>query len=758
MILRCMRVFCIMVLLFCKAHIVLCADYDCDTGFIAEATELEQLFRDDRQGGLQSPGSTDSSADPDLAPSDAALYVLGSRGKTGKAAMRRTRLVERLKAGPVRFADVRAEYYGGGESVFHSDILDAMYHSVDVYKEKGSFYCLPYLRKNIKPLTNIEIAMFNLLKEDTLSWFDVCFALYRQGCRESPEFLRNLEAAIFVANARPRGCKIFIARDAKFHASAQTILSEICGLSRQDFELYMRNIPEQHVGILQHRRHKAVVRHLWTLNNNGSLTKLKSMKAAMHDVPEDCDDSEKDQFAWKFFGTQAQQIMMFLRKRVNQELPVQDSLEKICAARNSNESWRDLLRVVLMLGTHEPIIYNKAAQTMKLLCEPIPILQPEENTNLFTMVYDVIRRTPTRPIREEFAYHACRGGYWKEGFSNPAKEEFFALITRYRVFLAIMGYVGIDVCTLRTRPQVQRCHAMWCLKETERGLKYPDDLGGLLPFTQPEDMKVMSDLHAFTQSAEFSVFRRYTRRLLTEAGALIAEHLRKQPLLGGVLWGFCHSVGLQTVEQMWEVAGDLTQREEGGRLIYDQKTGVFSWRDVALPQPEEESLVAAVFFFKHQEPKIKNMELCYMLQQDGFQNMTPVVVSAILQGLGVLGFYYDEEETYVGVRSAVNKMLTQEKKLQTNLHKQGELLQHSQLAKRVVRWVHNGSFDKLWVAYQDTKRYIPKKNTLLQGDGPPEAKRLKVAQPSCPDDVILFEIPALHAILMNKNTAAQKTP
>lgn len=197
---------------------------------------------------------------------------------------------------------------------------------------------------------------------------------------------------------------------------------------------------------------------------------------------------------------------------------------------------------------------------------------------------------------------------------------------------------------------------------------------------------------------------------------------------------FCTNMGVKTDEEAWDVAGTLTQRKDGARLIYDLQKHMFFWDDDScVPNPSEDTLVAKVFSLSQAYPDMQEKVFCYMLKQKGFQGVNVADVREIQVGLGALGLHPITQEADTQLRKNIDCILSP------------DFTSHAlndDCAHRVAGWVRNGPFHKLWQAYQEA-----------QGAEPPCKRQKLDKNPRSAEDIICSEMPNLYTILQKYSAA-----
>lgn len=647
------------------------------------------------------------------------------------------RIIAILTGKDVRFEDLKDTCYKN-RGLFCEDILQAMHKGADIRQTKPGYYRYHGQLKEVhQPSEDVSIAMFNILKERVITLFDLKFCLYLQGYRSyTPAYLNHLEGALVVGNVHPYRSKI----NAHDFRSFDT-LQEIWRMRQEDthehFCSYMNNPGScTHATVLSIRRNKRILIRLKDLYDREILPELEILHAAYsqgagvdkNDHKEDCTPREN----------RKSKIMQVLRNNQNTEISLRYLLRE-SGLPQEGQGKTMLLGVVTSLALRDvPIVYDKDAASVTLLSQVIAQKTPKPNTNLLTMVYDLTSCYQEGINLDEMAYYAYREGYWPEGFGRGQKKIFCNCVNDYRKFLAILGYIDACCCEPKQRGRISCQRDIWKIVRGAGGVRDIEHYRSSCPNIIESDLDVMRALYTFYQGEEFLCFCFYfgeqnmrKRDELNKRLQCVEERVRAGPATVLDLQIFYNeSFGLDDSQSMWDIAGILTNRKSG-RLIYDPQRAMFSWdNDSCVPTPSENTLVAEVFSLINIDRDMPEEVLGHMLKQKGFQDVDEEDVQKIKIGLSVLGLRSGRGVCGAQVRKAINAILD------PGCNPDGVL---SEVADRVVCWVHSGSFLKLWRAYKETLEV------------PPPVKRKKPgACRRSPENIIHSEIPALYAILQKE--------
>lgn len=728
-------------------------------------------------------------------------------GRMGKPSVRgATLLLQLQKKEGASFNDLKNnEYAGKNRSVFHTDILTEMHYYADIRKaEDGRYRYLGQLQSCDLPDKHVAIAMFENLRARNTSLFEISFELYTQGYRKySPDFLRWLEIALIVIDVHPYGRQAST-KDPHFVAKIKSCWDKVQGMCDKDFDAYLQAPSEaSHVEIAGVKCARRILYRLRDLKSQGDLEQLERMKKDMRSKAVQDDKKTAQSGGRTLKVSRQQQVLDILQKNTNKEVLLENIWKEMHISSKKGADVALVALLALALGK-QPIIYDKDAGTVKLLSQERPIMPPEEGTNLLTMVYDVIIRYAHNITREEVAYYAYRGGYWLE-FKRGGAGRFYTLLNQYKEFLAIQGYIHYKVCPKNRHPVIWYQSQMWRNRFLGRDVAPYEhdflhdfaestDVSNAYGLTESVDMvstyqmgtvadmsaiygvdaadeipevcddeekiaKLTQDTERFLESEEYAVFCHYIAR--KKHACVLEKCLKEGPIPLPSYWSVCEGCDIKTWQDLWDAAGVLTRKKEGGRLMYNLQLSEFFWDYTgSVPNPEKNEMVAAVFALKYDKPAMPDHVIAHMLKQQGFRNVSSGSVLEILQGLDVFGLCSVQGNMEDHARSTVNHarrfvdlLLKPDANPACVLGSSGCMTQSYVLAQRVVEWVHNGAATRLWEVYQEKNISVTlQEKTADEEGGEPSRKRLRLQEDLLrPERIVQLEMPSLYAMLQQKN-------
>lgn len=747
---------------------------DSDDFLVSQAEFIDPIFGDtqifgdavltnDEHGVVDesAPSTTTSvkqinSAQTEEVPNKSSAMLKAGEGKLNFSVSfmtthtRAHKLMEILTKGEVCFVDVKDMYSQClDHHSFQLDILYLMRNNVDIRETKSNYYqCFGVLKEASPPSEAVAIAMFNLLSEKRRSLFDLYFQLYLRGYREfSTCSLRVLEGALNVGGVHPYDRDIVSQKGLSISAECKKVWAEVKDLSYADMMTYLSELPEKHAYTLQEMRYSRLITCLWRLKEKGTLKILQEMRGSL--------EAEADKRTRKSQKMSRQhQIMTILIAHKNKEIALNDVFRMVTDTQKSMQirplSCKNaLLKVVLPLaiGVH-PIIYDKEKQTVKLLDQPMPLERPKKNTNLLTMIYDLMTKYEGCITSEELNYYAYKWGYWLE-CQKKGRQRFDLCANRYKESLAIQGYIDISSFAKGDQEDILCQRKIWSLVVQEGEVH---DLAYYKKFyvdVIQKDIDAVRAVHALQKTPEFVIFYAYVKELDKARNATAEDCckclevvLRQSPMTAEVFSVFCGLFGLKTEQEIWDIASRLTRRTKDGRLIYEPKKCLFSWdSEGCFPQPKKEAFLATLFSLKFDFPDIENKTLLYMIGQNGFQDVTAVDVHEALYGFAVLGLYSPYEQYLTQERHLVQLILAsdaQQPEPEVNDH--GRILWAWKIAYIVVNWMRDGSLHNFW------RFYLGAPESVLP------AKRMKLQTSSSDsEDSLLIKIPRIYHVVQPKN-------
>lgn len=418
-----------------------------------------------------------------------------------------------LKNKSTSFADVRKTLFRSvSKNIFQQSILKLMYYDMDICEREGGFYCTGKLNHGPTPSEHVAVSMLKLLNERALLPFDVKFQLYQQGHRDyTPEHLEDIETALMIAGMHPYNQKVHFRGCDDLCTKLKEIWEKVKGLSKQALHAYLCEPPtDEYYLILKKKQYERVVWCLWKLREDGVIgvfEKRRSTECA------EKDELNLDQQVSKKTNRK-DPIMNVLRANINQAILITD-FPKMAGLRSYNKQGKAtaLVALIPVALDERRVVYNKEESTIKLLDKDVAIGQPQEDTNLLTLVYDLIVKYETTLIKEEMAYFADRGGYWPRGFKKGGRRLFYGSVDWYKAVLVIMGYIDVAYSPKAWGASIQRQRLLWPLvaqKDIMQGLAYyKKDCENM---TQ-DDLDTLRQVKLFQQSSEFIVFDHHWTKL-----------------------------------------------------------------------------------------------------------------------------------------------------------------------------------------------------------------------------------------------------
>lgn len=648
------------------------------------------------------------------------------------------KLLNTLCEGSITFEDVQSSHYSGlTRKQFQSDILGLMCCGSDIREVRRECYqCFGKLHNIVMPSENVAIAMFHQLCPKPMTLFDLKFQLYVKNYRAcTPALLGILEMALGVGEVHPHDRCVISSTGKNITEVIKKIWKDVQDLSDDGFDTYLKDAKE-HDEYLQQPRYRSVLRYLRELKQCGVLAKLQTLKKEQPPSLDACAGAQLLQ------GTpnvdRLDRVKTILTERIDQEVSLDDLLEMTTFPGEKKGKKAVLTRAVLAVALNgNPIIYDKDNQKVRLLRAQTPRGQPAPNQNLLTVVYDLVKKYRMNLMDIEVGYYADRGGYWPQDMGRRA---FFRLFNWYRVVLAVMGYTDVFCCLRTAHDAVVRQKAIWPVVKEEDTKKSLDYYKKIHKDVTMRDVDDVFEIKAWQKNPIFIAFLKYIEEpappyigVVERCAHIVEQNLRQYSIKQGDFWDLCVSCGMQSVQEMWEVAGVLTQRTSEGRLIYEPQSSEFHWDHSSCPVPSEDALIASIFVLLYDIPNITNDVLMHMLKQGGFRVGLGDVFE-ILHGLAVLGMCDRSEKFLTKERETVDLLLTQGTKVTFDTDQV-----EYRIAHMVVCWAYNGSLVKLWQAYERKVQ-----------ENPPSCKYQKLPGMSCrPENMIHSQMPHLDAFLKN---------
>lgn len=685
----------------------------------------------DPESCVKDPGSSEDAAGDD----DAGQTACEDMRTSLDTQERYECLMRRLEKTSLGFADVRADY-GGRLHIFQADILQAMHKGFDISEDDGRYRCLGRLRENPKPTECVSVAMFNLIRQNTLSLFDLRFQLYKRGYRSySPEYLVDLEKALAVGAVHPDDRRVEAKSDVRAHEWLQSVWQRIRDFSKSDAQAYLNDVDDNGRKKVP-KKYRKILWRLWKMQSDGDLEALQALK-----VQRSSEDSQEQSLRPKGSMTMNHQskrhVLAFLQARKNQTLSVESILDAASVQSRSGKVSELIETVILLALDGWPILYDKESASVTFLDRDFSVDQPLSGRNLLTVVYDLVQQYGRKINHAEIAYYVRRGGYWPKDIPDRDVRAFYKHLRWCKNMLAICGYTTPGCCSSADRVDVARKRALFDAmqkEKRERGLSYYESV--VKGVTQ-EDMNVVENAIKLLETPDFVVLSEYVWDLNVRSGARmqadrVQAFLSSGPLPLSSLAVLCRAFGMEHEEGIWGVLRPLTQRERGGRLLYDPKTTTCVWDNADSYHAIEESMyVAEIYSLQKDYPHMSQQELSHMLTQRGVRNAAMINIQNVLFGLELLGFRPISEGVSVLSRDTLMAILTS-----GDAHAPGEddcsvQRQSWEVAQEVCSWISNGAMERLCAAISaEDAESLPQEDVRGSEEEEPCCKRQKLASDS----------------------------
>ena len=710
---------------------------------------------------LQRTHSPSSATEGDDASLDCAEYQDDDASPNTPTHTREAALLKALTGAWRRFADCKDEVYADKQlSAFRADILQAMHKGADIHRRNDQYRCFGQLKGWSPPSDSVAIAMFNLLVGSSKSLFTLSFQLYEKGYRQySPEYLICLEGALVVGNVQPQ-------KVALKNSSAPYLMRKIWMKIKQDERLHgiqitlarYQEMIESALKKSLYRHQERIISSLWRLDASGELAYLQGL---MKNRVSGLKGSAGGPLTMGFRSGDA--IMQFLQLHKNKNVSIDCIADSVDLPLYVNRGPRSLLRCILSLALEgAPIVYNKAAYSVTLLEEDVSSVPPRENTNLLTMLYDLIRLYGADMSREEVAYYAMRQGHLPLNAGKKRIQDFNTEVDWYKQILVIHGHIGVQCCKRSERASIVVRQSMWETVLHDKEVKTLEYYQKSLPNAQQEDVDVISTVYTLQETREMVVFFNHIQRstlgkdLRLEREDFIKKSLQKNALRRERLWSLCENFGMQQEQDLWDAAKSLTKKTSGGRLLYLPVRALFVWESSTDYFPGDEvERVSEIYSLHYDYPDMIMQEFVHMLVQRGFPSANMYDIQRVLQGLELLGLcpIKDEssDESWGLQRRALHAMIAETSK--PSAHASTESAYEISTAREVHSWLESGAMEKLWQTYLDVKD----DEKAFEGLGCAEegscSKRQKLDGQVLrdePEDIIARDIPALKDFLVLK--------
>lgn len=667
-------------------------------------------------------------------------------------------LLERLNRGKVCFEDVKKSLYPKSNVlVFQEDILRLMRDNIDICRSGKGFMCTGKVRsKDFCPLLHVSEAMFMILCDETMTLFDMKFELYSKGyVHYAREFLLCLEMALIVGDVHPHSREIRAKGNVHMNAKLKAIWQKVQGfISSELTDFLSRKHDRGHEDYLG-SFYKRVIKILWDLKDTKLLRRLEELKAEL-------DASRQPLTALSpLHVSRKAQVLAVVQRYKNQEFTIPDIITLLDIPISAG-CRRVFLQSALLLALDGfPIIYHKYSQSIMFLDPAADVSVPPEGTNFLTMLYDLSEEYQTQLLPEEIAYYAHKGGYLEQDANGKVtnRAKLFERIDACQEALAVQEYIDVAHCAVKNQNKIRRHKMLWptILKEdTEYTLTY---YRRIFYLATQKDLNDLRELKKRIKEEDFIVLRNHvscsTVERMTITGAdFVQSCLCRRDYTFSDLLSLCQRRGMH-VKDLWDAAGALTCREEGGRLLYFPDEERFVWDSKSrMPTPLECSFVARCFTLQSMYPNATHAAIAHMLKQEGFCNTLPTRVKQTMRGLETLGLnpclVYAPFGHFYKQRQFLNLMLTENATIVPDRGASGSVSWQWKTAQMVLSWQKDKTMELLLQAYIKRQGYEQKDASDQDGVIPP-VKRQKMEEGlqtfGC---IIRDEIPELYSLLCKK--------
>lgn len=661
----------------------------------------------------------------------------------------RTWLLNILSKEPVCFADIaKLDSPIYCEVVFKENILWLMHHYENIEEKDGKFYCSGKCSAVPMPTESVAVAMFNVLSGGVQDVFQVIFQLYRQGYREyTPEFLTSLEIALHVGGIHPREQE---AGQAQLLQELKDDWRAVQDGSKDAFIVSFASSEKQRCGAIQ---------RLLELKDSGDLAKLQAFKRELF-----VENPEKNSFVSKEKGDFRRIVMDFLLKNKNVVLDVQTIFTHLQPKMQCVKS--QFLKTLLTVALQNPrIIYDKDESSVQLLDKDIPAVPPKEGTSLVTMLYDLIHKYGSCLTKEEIAYYAQRGGYWRE-VNWASLQCFYHNVKWYENFLAVRGDIALlESCRgqqKQLRQQRARHRDLWKIVEGEKVLRSPDAYSSECGFrVDADDLNAMGAIKKFIQHPDGIIFMQHVAQKKKEPSQGVPQNQYTKFIKGALakrtyfyrtlMFEFNRRFDAKS-KFFWKTVESMMCAPGPGLLAYDLQKMEFYWDASLCPAAsKEKNCVIEAFVLRKNYPNMPAALMACLLRQQGFGHAKEGILQTIFHGLELLGLdsVSEDQSDLDDRRAIVNTMLVNPSMpLQQVLdcaHVTKKIREwRLKSCREVVSWVQQKYICPLWKSYLEQKRQCED----IQ-DVPPTAKRYKLQESMSPEDVVVYKLPAIHKALVD---------
>lgn len=635
---------------------------------------------------------------------------------------------------------------------FWLDIAQAMHRGADIQEKSGRYRYFGELKHPPRRSDSIALAMFTLLKEGLPSLFSLQFQLYTQGFRQyTPGYIKRLDGALTIGSVHPQ--KILLKeRDTRY------VMRELWEKIQREKHTHQIHVtPPQYIAMIEERNQgrklstmqRSSIHCLWDLEESGELTILRGLM--QNELCSHKNDSlaECHECIMSVHGGSA--ITQFLQSHKDEEISINSIAKDVSLPLYMHRSPTSLVRHILTLALEGlPIVYDKDAYSVTFLGAKIPAVTPQENTNLLTMLYDIIQQYGEDIMREEVAYYAYRRGHFPADLRKKNRGEFYVKVAWYKAILAIHQYIGVQSYTGLPRRSIELQRSIWEIVVNDQKVRELSYYQRIFPCHQG-DLDVILAVQKFRGTQDFTVFLCHVQRCRMEKNSQLAranfmkDALRQNALTRVQLWSLCEKFGMQRMQDLWDTAKTLTQNTSGGRLLYLPKKAMFLWEgDSRYSAGKEDERVAEIYALQDEYPDMNNQEFVYMLAQRGFQDANMRDIRQVLQGLELLGLRDTKDDQYALQRIELEVMIALK---HTSMDASA---QESAVVLEVRSWLDSKAMENLWQSYLDSKE-DKMAFSFLDTEEDTCVKRQKMAaQAMSTEEIIARDIPALKDFLVSK--------
>ena len=629
--------------------------------------------------------------------------------------------------------------YDNKQQLFHADILMFMQSGLDIRKHgKGFNYFGTIDLSTCRPQKHVAEALFDILKTDFISQFDVAFALSSQGYRgENFRDFAVMESALIVAGVHPKRTQVIGKNGVNLTERLTALWDKTQSLPKECLNDHMQTELPYHRRMM-HQLHK--------LKKTNVLDTLKKMKLDFIQSGGHCEQKQETlKTAVCKALSEKLNTPICIKKLSNEVTPVfrgKNGPLPLCEFRN---------RVLKLAFSGIPIVYDIEKKTV-MLVDPAPkMTPPPAGTNFLTMVYDLCQLKNTLNIHE-IAHYAHRMGYWQvyKGEDKKNIKSLMQKVKESKKLLAMLGLAHVDKCTHRGQKEMRRLRYLWETLPKNKGVFYNPSYykEQCLCAVEQEELDALAQIQEFVTSHDYAVLVAYLKAKDAEIHQWPPEEKCIKDLLSGdvylseeALWEQYKRSGFGNKQNFWKVLKRLTTKKGLGRVIFDTKAGLFFWDPKSrFHERDTMDLQTTFFSLRDQCQGLSGEAMAFMMHQRGFKSVDKQNAHRLKENLQVLGLW-DAEKKIKAIaqkRTLFNTILKQVRKEEPRVYTTGMYG-----LRWMVAWLGSGAMERLWKAYLEER--------AQREEDPPQAKRQRLTQePRNPERIISEEIPELKKFLTRK--------